>query len=157
MPGTWKPLGHQPPVAIDTMLLLTDGSVMCHDLLAPDWYRLTPDAFMDYANGSWHKLTPMPANAPPGENGPVDAPLYYASAVLRDGRVFVAGGEYNVDGGTGSIFGPPRSTTQSAIHGPASPRRRVGRTSATRRAACCRTAGCYWGTSTPCRRRSSTR
>jgi Kelch motif len=101
MPGTWKPLGHQPPVAIDTMLLLTDGSVMCHDLLAPDWYRLTPDAFMDYANGSWHKLTPMPANAPPGQNGPLDAPLYYASAVLRDGRVFVAGGEYNVDGGTG--------------------------------------------------------
>ena len=101
MPGTWKPLGHQPPVAIDTMLLLTDGSVMCHDLLAPDWYRLTPDAFMDYANGSWHKLTPMPANAPPAQNGPLDAPLYYASAVLRDGRVFVAGGEYNVDGGTG--------------------------------------------------------
>jgi hypothetical protein len=26
----------------------------------------------------------------------VDAPLYYASAVLKDGRVFVAGGEYNV-------------------------------------------------------------
>ena len=26
----------------------------------------------------------------------MDAPLYYASAVLKDGRVFVAGGEYNV-------------------------------------------------------------
>lgn len=25
-----------------------------------------------------------------------DAPLYYASAALKDGRVFVAGGEYNV-------------------------------------------------------------
>ena len=98
MAGTWTPLGHQPPVAIDTMLQLTDGSVMCHEYEAPNWYRLVPDAFMNYANGSWHKLTPMPANAPLGQNGPVDAPLYFASAVLRDGRVFVAGGEYNVGG-----------------------------------------------------------
>lgn len=98
MAGTWSPLGHQPPVAIDTMLLLTDGSVMCHEYESPNWYRLAPDAFMDYANGTWHKTTPMPANAPLGQNGPVDAPLYYASAVLRDGRVFVAGGEYNVGG-----------------------------------------------------------
>jgi hypothetical protein len=29
------------------------------------------------------------------KHGPVDAPLFYASAVLKDGRVFVAGGEYN--------------------------------------------------------------
>jgi hypothetical protein len=115
MPGTWNPLGNQPPVAVDTMLLLTDGSVMCHDYGAggaytPDWYRLVPDAFMDYANGSWHKLTPMPANAPLAQNGPVDAPLYFASAVLRDGRVFVAGGEYNaspnVDILAASIFDP---------------------------------------------------
>jgi hypothetical protein len=41
-------------------------------------------------------MTPLPANAPLSQNGPVDAPLYYASAVLKDGRVFVAGGEYNV-------------------------------------------------------------
>ena len=103
MPGIWKPLGNQPPAAIDTMLLLTDGSVMCHDYgtgttLTPDWYRLVPDAFMDYANGHWHKLTPMPANAPASQNGPVNAPLYFSSAVMRDGRVFVAGGEYNVSG-----------------------------------------------------------
>jgi hypothetical protein len=103
MVGTWKPLGNQPPVAVDTMLLLTDGSVMCHDYGAPgaytpNWYRLVPDAFLDYANGTWQKLTPMPANAPLGQqNGPVDAPLYFASAVLRDGRVFVAGGEYNAN------------------------------------------------------------
>lgn len=56
MAGTWSPLGHQPPVAIDTMLLLTDGSVMCHEYeaagsITPNWYRLVPDAFMNYANG----------------------------------------------------------------------------------------------------------
>src|SRR5579863_9859744 len=104
MSGTWQAMAHQPPVAIDTMLLLTDGSVMCHDYggagaYTPDWYRLVPDALMNYGHGTWHKLTPMPANAPLGQNGPVDAPLYFASAVLRDGRVFVAGGEYNVSGG----------------------------------------------------------
>jgi hypothetical protein len=27
MAGTWKPLQHQPPVAVDTMLLLTDGVI----------------------------------------------------------------------------------------------------------------------------------
>ena len=111
MAGAWKPLGHQPPVAVDTMLLLTDGSVMCHNYETTDWYRLVPDAFMDYANGTWHKLTPMPANAPPAQGGPVDAPLYYASAVLKDGRVFVAGGEYNgpsppVDLLAASIYDP---------------------------------------------------
>ncbi len=93
--SSWKPLNHQPPIDVDTMLLLTDGSVMCHSYLAPDWYKLVPDAFSDYSNGSWHKLTPLPANAPLWQNGPINAPLYFASAVLRDGRVFVAGGEYN--------------------------------------------------------------
>lgn len=118
MAGTWKPLGHQPPVSVDTMLLLTDGSVMCHEYedaggsITPNWYRLVPDAYMNYANGTWHKLTPMPSNAPLAQNGPVDAPLYFASAVLRDGRVFVAGGEYNVSGAAGvdvlacSIYDP---------------------------------------------------
>jgi hypothetical protein len=103
MAGTWQPLAHQPPTAVDTMLLLTDGSVMAHDYgapgpISPNWYRLVPDELMNYSNGTWHKLTPMPSNAPLGENGPVDAPLYFASAVLRSGHVFVAGGEYNVDG-----------------------------------------------------------
>lgn len=95
MAGTWQSLNQQPPVAVDTMLLLTDGSIMCHSYESPNWYRLVPDAYSDYANGAWHAVTPMPANAPTGQNGPADAPLYYASAVLRDGRVFVAGGEYN--------------------------------------------------------------
>ena len=96
MTGTWQTVVNQPPAAIDTMLLLTDGSVMCHQYDSPNWYRLTPNAFSDYSNGSWSLLTPMAANAPAGQNGPLYAPLYYASAVLRDGRVFVAGGEYNV-------------------------------------------------------------
>ncbi len=96
MGGSWQPLNNKPPSAVDTMLLLTDGSVMCHGLETPNWYKLVPDALSDYANGTWQTLTPQPANAPLGQGGPVNAPLYFSSAVLKDGRVLVAGGEYNV-------------------------------------------------------------
>jgi hypothetical protein len=81
------------------MLLLTDGTVMCQEMdiiteidgeLVPigtkNWWIFTPDNTGSYANGIW-SLTPLP----PAPN----APMYYASAVLRDGRVFVAGGEYD--------------------------------------------------------------
>ena len=95
MPG-WQTLSTPPSFSIDTMLLLTDASVMCHEYETPNWHRLVPDAKGSYVNGTWHPMTPLPANAPASQNGPLDAPLYYASAVLKDGRVFVAGGEYNV-------------------------------------------------------------
>jgi hypothetical protein len=66
------------------MLLLTDGTVMCQSSGTSHWWKLTPDATGSYLNGTWSALA----------DGP-NAPLYFASAVLRDGRVFVAGGEYN--------------------------------------------------------------
>ena len=84
MPGTWSPLNHQPTFTVGTMLLLTDGTVMCQDSGTPHWWKLTPDTTGSYANGTWSALAD-------GPNGP----LYFASAVLRDGRVFVAGGEDN--------------------------------------------------------------
>jgi hypothetical protein len=96
MASPWKKLNNTPTFSVDTMLLLTDGSVMCHEYETANWHKLVPDAKGDYVNGSWQTITPLPANAPLSQNGPVDAPLYYASAVLKDGRVFVAGGEYNV-------------------------------------------------------------
>jgi hypothetical protein len=66
------------------MLLLTDGTVMAQAICTNKWWRLTPDASGSYVNGTW---TPLADST--------NAPLYYASAVLADGRVFVAGGEYN--------------------------------------------------------------
>jgi hypothetical protein len=95
MPGSWQPLNNQPSFNVDAMLLLTDGSIMCHEYLTPNWQRLVPDKDSDYANGTWHALSPIPNNAPAAQNGPTDAPLYFASAVLRDGTVFCAGGEDN--------------------------------------------------------------
>ena len=84
MAGTWTNLTNAPPAAVATMLLLTDGSVIAQGLSTNQWYHLAPDANGSYANGTWTTL----ANS-------VHAPLYYASGVLRDGRVIVAGGEYD--------------------------------------------------------------
>ena len=100
MAGAWGTVGGasglpNAPANAGTMLLLTDGAVLCHD--EPNtgavsgsnrWYKLSPDASGSYENGSWTRL----------QDGP-NSPLYFACAVLNDGRVFIAGGEYN---GTGA-------------------------------------------------------
>jgi hypothetical protein len=65
------------------MLLLTDGSVMCQDSGTQHWHLLKPDPHGSYRNGTWSTLA----------SGP-NRPLYFASAVMANGRVFVAGGEY---------------------------------------------------------------
>jgi FtsP/CotA-like multicopper oxidase with cupredoxin domain len=120
--ANWKPLATQPTFPVDTMLLLTDGGVMCHEYQTPNWHKLVPDASGDYVNGTWRKLKEMPANAPPNQNGPTNAPLYYASAVLSDGRVFVAGGEYNgnaqVDLVAVEVYDPVQDTWTSAPNPP---------------------------------------
>lgn len=84
MPGTWQALTNQPGFQASTMLLLTDGTVMVQAFCSNNWWRFIPDATGNYVNGTWWRLADSP-----------NAPLYYASAVLADGRVFVAGGEYN--------------------------------------------------------------
>ncbi len=97
MAGTWNNLSKQPGVNIDTMLLLTDGRVFCHEFQSNKWHTLTPSDAGDYTNGSWNSVAPMPdnTNIPASFGGPTNAPTFFASAVLADGRVFVAGGEYN--------------------------------------------------------------
>jgi len=71
------------------MFLLTDGAVLCQDAGAgkggsPNWWKLTPDAFGSYVNGTWSQVASS-----------TNGPLYYASGVLRDGCVYIVGGEYN--------------------------------------------------------------
>jgi hypothetical protein len=84
MAGTWNTLANSPPESVATTLLLTDGTVLAHGYSSTGWYRLTPDATGSYVNGTWSAVARS-----------TNAPLYYASGVLRDGRVIVAGGEYN--------------------------------------------------------------
>jgi hypothetical protein len=110
----------------DVMLLLTDGSVLVHqrmnEHLTPptgmEWFRLTPDASGNYAAGTWSGPFSMSA-----------AREYFSSGVLRDGRVFVMGGEYSTaeppdasgntqDTATGEVFDPV-TNTWSAMNKPA--------------------------------------
>ena len=82
----WQSLKHPPKFQTDTALLLTDGRAMVHEYNSPNWWALTPDNTGSYINGTWKRLGSMPSDY---------APLYFASAVLPDGRVLVQGGEYN--------------------------------------------------------------
>ncbi len=77
---TWTPLAHQPSFNASTALLLTDGTVMIHQSGGQQWWKLTPDITGSYINGTMTKQASLPAGY---------SPLYYASAVLSDGRLIV--------------------------------------------------------------------
>src|SRR5580698_4082835 len=89
----WTPLKHEPAFGTPgTMLLESDGTVLVHD--EPDnnstggtnaWYKLTPNSKGSYVDGTWSRIASMPA---------AYTPLYFASAILPDGRMIVEGGEY---------------------------------------------------------------
>jgi hypothetical protein len=103
---TWTPLKNPPPVDLGTALLLTDGTVMAQGMQGVGsfgtgtWYQLTPDNTGSYINGTWKTKATMPNSY---------QPLYYASAVLPDGRLVVVGGEYD---------GNQSETNQGAIYNP---------------------------------------
>ncbi|MGB9235288.1 MAG: Ig-like domain repeat protein [Terriglobales bacterium] len=93
--GTWQ-LG--PFVTNDSPicnpLLLTDGTVIAGDCgIQGNWYKLTPDITGSYVNGTWSQIATMPVFS--NLHDTQYAPLYFASAVLPDGRVLAMGGEYN--------------------------------------------------------------
>jgi Ca2+-binding RTX toxin-like protein len=97
--GTWTALTHTiPSEQASTMLLLSDGSVMVQGGQESEvWYKLVADSSGSYVNGTFTRL--HDSNV---------AREYFASDVLRDGRVFVAGGEDTPDGdpNTGEIYDP---------------------------------------------------
>ena len=101
--GTWTTIATTPNIAAGFSILLTDGSVMVQDLTnnGGDWWKLAPDSTGSYANGTWTQLPAMPDGY---------APLYFASAVLPDGRVVMIGGEYQAF--------VPAWTTQGAVYDP---------------------------------------
>lgn len=65
--------------------LLTDGSLLFQSGYN-DWYRLTPDAYGNYANGTYAQVAALPQRY---------GPYGYASQVLADGRLVISGGEEN--------------------------------------------------------------
>ncbi len=110
--GTWFTLANPAKAAVQLMILLPDGTVLAANNPNPTigfvWYRLTPDPFGHYVLGDWSDIAPMH-----------DARLYYSSDVLRDGRLFVAGGEYGPGGAKAEIY-DPLFDTWTQINPPAS-------------------------------------
>lgn len=70
-----------------TAILRTDGNVMVQDLETSSWWILEPSNGGDYSNGSWHAAGSLPSGY---------GPLYFASAILTDGRTLIEGGEDNL-------------------------------------------------------------
>ena len=93
--GHWVPVTQTAPGGVELMLLLSDGTVMAQNSGGKAWYRLTPDGHGSYVNGSWTTRKPMN-----------DTRTFYSSAVLQDGRVLVAGGEYGTGGSTAEVYDP---------------------------------------------------
>ena len=82
----WIPIFTPPQFNVGVVLLLTDGNIMVQENRTPNWWKLTPDKFGFYRSGTWHRLASMPSNY---------APVFFASAVLKNGHVIIEGGEYN--------------------------------------------------------------
>ncbi len=104
--GTWTPVASQAPqVSGGLMLLLSDGTVMAKsqagggDGIGSTWLRLTPNASGSYVNGTWSTLTTMGSTR-----------LYFSSQVLKDGRVYVAGGEYGTGLSNAEVYDPVANT-----------------------------------------------
>jgi hypothetical protein len=109
--NTWKALTGLPSATLDTMVLLTDGTVLVHVAYDKDWYRLAPDGQGRYETGTWSGPFPM-----------ANTRQFFASGVLKDGRFFVLGGEYSDAGNDtplGEIF-DPLANTWSPLSKPAS-------------------------------------
>ena len=110
---TWTKGTNAPPASVGAMLLLTDGRVLVHS--EPNcsgckgnylnWYTLTPDNTGSYVNGTWTQVASTPSGY---------APLFFGSAVLKDGKVVVQGGEYNCNPSCSGIW-----QSKGAIYDPA--------------------------------------
>jgi len=112
--GTWTSLTHLAPDPNNgVMLLMSDGTVLCHTTSGGSqgdgtiWDRLTPDSTGSYINGTWSQIAPMTQER-----------YSFSSAVLKDGRVYAAGGEYGTDGTQngwhGEIYDPVANTWTEA-------------------------------------------
>jgi hypothetical protein len=108
--GIWTKVTTTAPHANHgVMLLLSDGSVICHsnsggaDGNGLLWDKLTPDASGSYINGTWTSTAPM-----------LDTRLFFSSQVLKDGRVYVAGGEYGTGLQKAEVYDPVANTWTAA-------------------------------------------
>jgi len=80
------------------MILLSDGRIMVQEEATEHWHALTPDHNGSYIHGTWSPLADMSFWR-----------RYYASGMLKDGRIVLIGGEQSGAGGDtnkGEIYDP---------------------------------------------------
>jgi hypothetical protein len=101
--GGWQQINAASPFGANgagTPMLMTDGTVMVQDNTS-NWFSLSPDKNGNYVRGTWTQKASLPAGY---------GPLYFASAVLADGKLIINGGEYNFFHGAetnlGAIYDP---------------------------------------------------
>src|ERR1043166_3917574 len=106
--GTWTTLANFPPDQNGGVsILLSDGTIMSKtdagggDGIGNIWNKLTPNAQGSYINGTWSSIAPMASTR-----------LYFSSQVLKDGKVYVIGGEYGTGYGNiaGQVYNPVTNT-----------------------------------------------
>jgi hypothetical protein len=94
------------------MLLLPDGTVMAAhqdgSTIGNGWYRLTPSSTGSYVQGTWTTLASMQSTR-----------LFFQTQVLREGKVYVSGGEYGTGGPLAELY-DPATNVWSTIAPPAS-------------------------------------
>ena len=110
MANNWKSITGVPAgLTPDTMLVLSDGSVLVHNTGGAEWWRLRPDGAGKYDSGAWTGPFKM-----------ANTRQFFASGVVKDGRVFAIGGEYSDAGNDtplAEIF-DPLTDTWSAMNKP---------------------------------------
>src|ERR1700733_616997 len=115
--GTWtKVTSTAPHDNMGVMVLLTDGTVLCHNStggspsgIGSGWDRLTPDIHGSYINGTWSTIASMH-----------DDRYCFASWNYPDGKVFVAGGEYGTGATKGEVYDPVANTWSTPAVAPSS-------------------------------------
>ena len=107
--GTWVTLPTAPHPSGGGFALLSDGTVMCKSQYESPagtnnvgnvYDKLVPSSSGFYRTGSWTtSAAPMTYTR-----------LYYSTQVLKDGRVYVAGGEYGTGKTYGEVYDPVANT-----------------------------------------------
>jgi hypothetical protein len=111
----WNSPATPPQFNVGIALQLTDGRIMIQEAHTFNWWALKPNEFGIYRLGTWQHLKSFPTSWG-------YSPTYFASAVLKDGRVIIEGGENNNGKEDWTSFGAiynPVNNTWTKVNPPA--------------------------------------
>ncbi|HWY30616.1 MAG TPA: hypothetical protein VNX46_07690 [Candidatus Acidoferrum sp.] len=102
--GFWTAVATQPSDGIGLIMLLPDGTVLAEGSGA-NWWELAPDGNGHYVNGQWTQRLSSTWGHQTG-----------STEVLKDGNVFVAGGENGNGSGQVEIYHTGSGTWSTAVN-----------------------------------------